>query len=496
VRARALACVAGGLALAISFPPADVGPLAFVALTPLLWAWRGAGPARAALYGFLFGLGFFVVLLEWSRHFGAVAIVPLVVGEAGFIAGAGAIVAALDRRGLRSPWLTAVVWVVIEGARARVPFGGMPWGELGMSMHDLPIVRSLAGVGGVALISFVLVVANGLLLDAFEASRRRARPSLRAARIGLAALVLVTTLAHVVRYTPEVSGRLRFALLQGIDEDRTLTQEEIENSYLMRRHLRLADQLRGSYDLIVFPESALERDPIRFDDVRENLVAVGAAHDATVLANARTVDEDNEVSNSNMAYTPDGKLQGIYSKQHLVPFGEHVPLRGLLSFIGQLDQVPYDYEPGSDRVLFRAAGHRFATVICFESAFAPLVRDFVNDGAELIVVTTNNRSYHRSGLSSQHLAMSQMRAVETARPVLHAAISGITGVIDAEGDVLQETDLFERRITEGTIATTTGDTLFVRLGDWVLLGCLLALLGISAVVTLRARRASAVDSRP
>ena len=98
----------------------------------------------------------------------------------------------------------------------------------------------------------------------------------------------------------------------------------------------------------------------------------------------------------------------------------------LLGFIGALDQVPFDFERGSGRRLFAAGGHRFETVICYESAFAPLVRDSVHDGAEFVVVSTNNRSYRRSGLSAQHVAMSQMRAAETGRPILHASISGIT----------------------------------------------------------------------
>jgi apolipoprotein N-acyltransferase len=184
----------------------------------------------------------------------------------------------------------------------------------------------------------------------------------------------------------------------------------------------------------------------------------------------------------------------VYAKQHLVPFGEYVPLRGLVSFIGELDQVPYDFERGSGRVMFSAAGHRFGTVICFESAFAPLVRGYVRDGAELIVVTTNNRSYRRSGLAAQHLAMSQMRAAETARPVLHASISGITGVIDDTGDVHDTSELFVNKVTTGTVQTTAGRTPFVRFGDWVLYACVVGLV-FAAVRGARSQRSAVVDSR-
>ncbi len=442
---------------------------------------------RAALTGLVAGLVFFVLVLGWSRYFGAVAIAPLVLGEAAFFAGTGALVALFDRRGLRSPWLIAAVWVVLEALRARFPLGGLPWGELGVALHDSSWARALASFGGVALVSFVVVACNALVLDLLVDWRARAgRAALRAA-VGLVVLVLVAGIASVTRYEPATTGRIKFALLQGNDQNRTLTPEEISSDYLFRRHLALADRLEGKYDLIVFPESSLERDPTTNPDVRDALVGIARKHDAVVLANARVPTKDGGLYNANVAYGPDGELQGVYAKQHLVPFGEYVPLRDELSFIGELQQIPYDYEAGDRQVMFRAGGRPFGSVICFESAFSPLVRDFVRDGAEAIVVSTNNRSYRRSALADQHLALSQMRAAETARPVLHASISGITGVIDPMGDVRDTSDLFVNKVTTGTIATTTGETPYVRFGDWVVLLCGLGLVAAAVVSTLRRR---------
>jgi apolipoprotein N-acyltransferase len=314
------------------------------------------------------------------------------------------------------------------------------------------------------------------------------------AAAGLVGVVALSGVATLTRYDSRKTGSIRYALLQANDQDRELTFDEIRNDYLMQRHLDLAADLRGPYDLIVFPESSLERDPTQFDYVREALVGVARAHGAVVLANARTSTPDGGIANSNLAYRPDGELEGIYSKQQLVPFGEYVPWRDSLSFIGELDQIPYDYERGTKRVVFRTAGHDFATLICFESAFSPLARDFVRDGAELIVVTTNNRSYRRSGLAAQHLALSQMRAAETARPVLHASISGITGVIDSKGGVHDTSELFVNKITSGTIQARTGETPFVRFGEWVLGASMLALLAVAIISRSRRPRDAAVDS--
>ena len=460
----------------------------------MLWAWRDATPRQAALFGFLFGLAYFGIVLEWSRYFGAVAIVPLVAGEAAFVAATGALVAALARRGWRGPWVVAAVWVVLEGLRARVPFGGLAWGEVGVAMHDLAPARALAAIGGVPLVSFAVVALNALLLDLVGALRSRTRDAVRGAAIGVVSVLLVVTVADVARFHGTVTGRVHFALLQGNDQNRRLTEREFNSDFLMRHHLALAKQLRGRFDLIVFPESSLEHAPTIHPYVRTRLVAVARAHHAVVLANARTRAPTGTLYNANLAYDPDGHLQGEYDKQHLVPFGEYVPLRGLLSFIGELNQVPYDYEPGHRRVLFRVGGHKIGTVICFESAFGPLVRGFVSDGAELLVVSTNNRSYRRSGLAAQHVALSQMRAAETARPVLHASISGISGVIDADGDVRDTSELFVNTITQGVVATRTGETLFVRLGDWVLTASALFVLVAAGLGAWRSRRRSAVDS--
>ena len=125
-------------------------------------------------------------------------------------------------------------------------------------------------------------------------------------------------------------------------------------------------------------------------------------------------------------------------------------------------------------------------MICFESAFAPLMRDYVRDGAEAIVVTTNNRSYRRSANSAQHLALSQMRAAETARPVLHASISGISAVIDADGTVHDTTELFETGDRDGARSPrSTGETPYVRFGDWVVLLSVLGVAGATVFVIVR-----------
>ncbi|HYT40048.1 MAG TPA: apolipoprotein N-acyltransferase, partial [Acidimicrobiia bacterium] len=192
--ARLGAAVLSGLLLAASFPPLDLGPLALVALAPLLWVWRDAGPKAGALYGGVAGVAFFGVLVEWTRYFGLVAVVPFVLFLSTWWMLAGAIAGWLGRRGVTSAPVLAAVWVLVEAGRGRVPFGGFPWGDVGYALHDWGAARALAGWGGVPLVSWLAVAVNGWVLDAVLAWRRP-RTALVRPLAGIVAVVLAVGVA-------------------------------------------------------------------------------------------------------------------------------------------------------------------------------------------------------------------------------------------------------------------------------------------------------------
>jgi apolipoprotein N-acyltransferase len=482
--------------LALARPPFDVGPLALVALVPLLWTWRDARPRRAALLAFVAGVVYYAVLVSWTWYFGAVAIVPFVAVLAAYWAAVGCLVAWLRGAGLRSPFLTAAVWVVGEAVVARFPLGGFSWGEVGYALHDLAPARALASWGGVALVSFLAVAANDFLVDLL---RTRSLPAARrAASLALAGLLVVVlavpAFATLTWMHPEAVGSFHVALLQGNDKNRDLTKAEEDARYIPAKHFALADKLRGRYDLVVFPESSMDDDPRLDEYLRSNLQTVAQRLDSYVLANAVTDAPDGRAVNLDLLYSPSGRLIGTYAKRHLVPYGEEVPFRKQIEgIISAVNQIPRDFAPGKKPGLFDIRGHRIATVICFESAFGYQVRPLVRKGAELIVVSTNNRSYRRSANSAQHVDLSQMRAAETGRPVLQASISGISAVIDARGNVSHRTKLFVPSIIDARVELTTGETPYVRVGEWVPLGCTAALVVALGIGFARRRRRS-VDS--
>ena len=497
---RVAAAAASGVLLALSRPPFDVGPLACVALVPLFVVWRDRRPGACAGYGFVAGVVYYSIVCSWVYYFGAAAVIPFVGATAAYWALAGLTVGWLRAQRITSPWLTAAVWIVADAGVARFPLGGLSWGEIGYSFHNIEPMRAVASVGGLALVSYLAVALNALLAD-LVVGARVARRQVRAG-VGILAVFAIVFAATVTRAKPHVVSAMRVALVQGNDKDRELTDAELAARYLPRSHFELAQQITDPVDFIVFPESSMDADPRTDSYVHGHLVAIAQQHRAWVLANA-TVDapaHGNEPAgaralNLDVMFNPDGSIQGTYAKRHLVPFGEYVPFRRFLqSWITELNKVPRDFERGSAPGFFDVKGTKVATVICFESAFGYQVRPLVKDGAGLIVVSTNNRSYRRSGNSAQHLAIGQMRAAETGRPVLQSAISGISAVIDANGNVHDRTHLFDRTVVQATVGITSGETPYVRYGEWATVAAVLAVGTALIVGVVRWRRKPSVES--
>ena len=251
----------------------------------------------------------------------------------------------------------------------------------------------------------------------------------------------------------------------------------------------------------------MDADPRTDPYLRSHLVAVARRNDAWVLANAvadapahGSTPAGAKALNLNVLFRPDGTVEGTYAKRHLVPFGEYVPFRSFLQpRIGVLDQIPRDFEPGHKPGLFdsrRPPGR--ARSSASSRAFGYQVRPLVHAGAQVIVVSTNNRSYERSANSAQHVAIGQMRAAETGRPVVQAAISGISAIIDADGVVHERTELFDRTVLEATVTATTGETPYVRYGEWVIwmTRARRSLVAVAFALRPRARRSSFIESAP
>jgi apolipoprotein N-acyltransferase len=393
---RVAAAVASGLLLALSRPNFDYPWLVLVGLVPLFVAWRDRGGAASAGLAFVAGAVYYAIVCSWTWFFGAVAIIPLVCVLAGVWALVGAGIGWLRVRGVTNPWLVAAIWVIGDALIGQFPFGGFSWGELGYALAAPAPARAVASVGGLALVTFLIVAVNALLADLVVAARRCDIRRIVRGEIGIALIAIAVVSATMLQATPHIGDGLRVALIQGNDKNRDLTAEEIAERYLPNSHFELAEQITGPVDLIVFPESSMDADPRTDPYIHDRLAEIAVEHDAWVLANSSEVDADsegNKALNVNVLFSPEGEVVGEYAKRHLVPFGEVVPARSVVEALvpAVKEQIPRDYAEGDSPGLFDLDGTEIASVICFESAFGPQVRPLVANGAEVIVVSTNNR---------------------------------------------------------------------------------------------------------
>lgn len=481
-----LAPILSALLMWAAFPPLGWGVLAIVAPTPLLAALRRVESRRgAALIGFSYGVVFYSLLVFWVKETGFLSLAALVLLMAGYSTVYALLVYRARNWGPTSWWLMAVGgWALVELVRLHLPFGGFSWGLLGYPAGEYQWLRGathLVGTTGWSVI--FMAVAAGLTL--FVTDRRRPASWLAPS---LAMLALLTAIGAVS--APTADGvELRVAIIQGNSPcpgERCVN----ENEQIFQSHLELTRTLspQQQVQLVVWPESSagstveLSTHPGRLTQVRFEARRLGSWF---LIGSQRTIDDDS-FTNLNVLVNPDGEIVDEYWKRHPVPFGEYVPWRPLFDWIPALDQVPRDLVRGTENTVFELPTGMVGSVISFEGAFPRSTRPQVREGAEVLVVATNKASFGDSPVSDQFIGMTRMRAAELGTAVVHAAITGKSAFIDADGTILSETEAFQSEVLIGTVGhRSAGLTLYARLGDWVQYLAVAAALAVGTARWLR-----------
>ena len=509
----AAAAIAGGLLLTLAFPSPGWWPLAPVAvalITIAIWQPAAAGPRRgiglrrSAALGFAAGAAFFPVLLSWLHVIGPDAWLVLALVEAVYFALLGIGIAAVARLPLAPVW-AACLWVAEEALRGRLPLGGFTWGRLAFSQSASPFARYVS-VGGAPLLTFVVALAGGLIATAAIRTGRPGRGGSGgrgAARLAAAIAVIALAAVGPAIPLPHASGRtVTMAVVQG-NVPRLGLNFFGQRSAVLDNHVNAMHKLAALVrqgrlrqpDLGILPENSSDLDPYRDLDAYALISSAVRAVGGPALVGAMTLTSDGRhVQNRGIVWSPVTGPGAFYVKQHPVPFGEYVPMRSVLTkFIKRLQLVPYDQVAGHRPGVLRLGPVTVGDVICFEVAYDGIVRTAVTRGGQAIVVQTNNADYGRTDQPAQQLAISRLRAVEHARPVLIAATSGISAIITPDGRILTQSRQFTQAILERQIRTSTGLTLADRLGElpeWILAGAgtCAAALGIWAAIRDESRR--------
>jgi apolipoprotein N-acyltransferase len=454
----------------------------------------GAVPVRRAFWlGLTTGAVYFTGTLYWlvetMTTFGGLALPVAVFAAAVLVAYLSLFPAAfavsvtvlhgsLGRNG--ALLLAPAAWVSTELGRQYV-WDGFPWELLGYSQVTvLPIVQLASVVGVYGVSGLVAVVSCALTLALTGRGRARWMPLAAASAIVLG--VGAWGAARIAASSLLTSGRgVRVAVLQGNiaqdDKWNPALADTITDRYIAMTRQALAD----GATFVLWPESStpfyFELDLVRGGAIRRLARESGAtfligSDQVEPVRVAQGSSPSERYYNAAFLVKPDGDIGAIYRKMHLVPFGEYVPLKRVLFFVGPIVEAVSDFTPGDVPVLLPVGSHMASTAICYEVIYGSLMRRFVLDGSQLLTTITNDAWYGRSSAAYQHWDQAAMRAIENGRYLARAANTGISGFVDPYGRVLAKSDLFEQALLVEDIRFIDARTIYSRIGDLVAWLCL------------------------
>ncbi len=480
---RALALATGALP-AFAFPRPGIEALGFVGFVPaLLWIRAAPSGRVAAGRAWLAGIGFFLVVDYWLSPDVGVFVPPVATLLGTFWIPWGVAVwmglraARLPGRLAGALLVVPAVWVATEFVRSWQGFGG-PFGLLGASQWRAGPLLGLAALGGVWAVSFALMAGNAALALALAPGQRPAGRV--AALLGGAAVLAAGVVYGAWRPQPAVTGTVRVAVVQpGVIHG--------AEARLRANETATAALAGARPGLVAWGESSAGLDPAADPAAMAGIVAAARAVGADVLAGVDARRGAGGIYKTALLVGPDG-VRGHYDKMRLVPFGEYIPARPLLGWVARVTPAAAeDRRRGTGLVLLRTGGIRVGPLVCFESAFPDLSRRLAARGADLIVVQSATTTFQGTWGPDQHASLAAVRAVESGRPVVQAAVSGVSAAFDAHGHRLAWHPQTWRGAAVVSVPLTAGATPYVRYGDWLPTGSLAV--GLAALLLGWLRRA-------
>ena len=486
-----------GILLILSFPNFNLYPLAWISLIPLLIALQSTSTWKSAfLHGYLTGAIFFLGLVYWIALLYPFANIFLTTFACLLLAGylavyLGVFSALLHglpwKSGLPFIFIVPAIWIGLEWVCSWF-VTGFPWGSMGYTQwNNLPAIQ-IASITGVHGVSFIVVLLNATIADiirpyfAWKESDSRftfhvSRFTFHVSRLTPIVIVIacLTYGAHTLSKSVETTSDFKIALAPG-----NVPQiEKWDPTYLpqiFERYMNLVEAADTEEpDLIVLPETALHGRIFIFEGnvYLAKLKQILSEQQIHLLTGTHTA-LDGKMYNTVFLLSPTSEKLGSYSKMHLVPFGEYVPItRHLPNFI----QLATGFEPGKSINLFpipHTENSQMGVVICFESVFPDLFRKFVKKGASVMGILTNDAWFDGTAAPEQHLAMAPLRAVENRVAVFRCANGGISCIIDAFGRTITtpipagDTESF---LVERIPLSNHGGTIYTRYGDWFPILC-------------------------
>lgn len=468
--------ISGGIGI-LAYSPFDYWWVSLLSVTGLI-ALATFRHRKAALSGvFVWAVSYFAIGVNWVHismiQFGGVpeivsylavlllaaylALYPLLFGYI------------IQRFQIRNVWSIAAVWTATEYLRG-VVFTGFPWLQFGYSLLDSPF-SGVAPIFGVEGLTFFVMLVSGYLVHLVKNSQKVT------ACITLAAVLLTAFASQWVQWVKpdEQQKATTISLVQGNIEQRMKWDPEYFDQ-TVDRYFRLIGSVIGQSELIILPESAIPATERQIQPLIEQLHTAGLKQGSelimgTMYQNTKGLFNSAVVLGSEShPYSQDTAMR--FNKHHLVPFGEYVPFGNLLDWMRDVFILPVNLAQGEFiQPALQAAGRKFNPAICYEIIFGDqLQKNQQADNADYLLTISNDAWFGTSVGPWQHFQMARMRALELGKPLLRAANTGITAIVNANGKVIQQLPQFTTDVLTTTVQPTKGETPFKQFGTWLIYG--------------------------
>ena len=469
--------IIAGLLYFLSFPPYDFWYLIFPAL--YLFYYSLLSSKKSFLSGFIFGCVAYGVILLGIQSIGLEAWIPLTFLMGLMYGVFSKLFSYLNTKSGNNFYVLLAALAVFDLIRAYFPFGGFPWGFPSTVLLTGPIdsplffevpltFRNFGPTGSSLLLqSLPLVIALGVF------SKSKPKNYLKDYSIFLLIIFTIFISNYVVndyQQTQYETSELNIVIVQGNSPcPGAKNRCNNERQKIYDSHLAQTQTLDGNFDLVVWPESStgFNNDPGIHSRVQNDISTEALRLDSYFLIGGDRPVQKEYFENYGIFINREGEIVDQYLKQHPVPFGEYIPFRKYLDWIPPLALVPRDMIRGDGQKIFMVNDTKISTVISFEGSFQRYIRNSVLDGAELVVILTNQASYGESGMSDQFILMSRANAISNDRPIVHAAITGKSAFIDHNGKVISKTELFETTTLNEKLEVRQTETPYSKYGNYL-----------------------------
>jgi apolipoprotein N-acyltransferase len=487
-----------GIMLTASFPRTNLFWLAWFALLPLFVALKELPANKRFRLGLLTGLVHYLTLIYWLVHtmrtygylplyLSVIILLLLSFYLALYIGAFSAVVPVLCPKPTGLLFIGPLLWVALEYVRSFL-LSGFPWELLGYSQYSWLSIIQVSDIAGVYGVSFLILFSNiSIFIVYLHFSKKKWNDeSVPKTFMGWAICSLVLFIALSFFYGKwritslneliSRSAHSRIAVVQGNIEQSVKWDDAFRKS-TTKKYIDLSIQLkRDKPELIVWPETATPfyflYEPTLSQMVLDGIQKTDAHY---LIGSPSFVRKGRRAEYYNSAYliSPDGIPFGKYDKAHLVPFGEYVPLRKWLPFIGKIVEGVGDFMPGPKGKVLEWKDAHLGVLICYEMIFPELSRYQVKNNASLLLNITNDAWYVVSSAPYQHFSMAVFRAVENKRTLIRSANTGISGFIHPTGRILAKTDIFKDAVLTNTVPVIKEVTFYTKYGDIFALFCVI-----------------------